>query len=291
MSGYIATIYDKEFANSFPDDIIQLLTLYPDIGINMNQIVNSKQIRGFYEITNTFSISSLKSGYPKDLQFAVNMGYDNRWFHFARGRASLKLTATQTFAAYIELYCPEYDTTFACYDGTYWEYQSGNPDHERIYHNPIITYKCYIDLIPFYKVPAMDDNDRIHFLWIINRKKLIESYWWSARSPRTLQVYDEKRQMMGYYWLELDKYQITLYFDFEYKRKAKKRDLNFQEGYRYWVEVEFDEMTTKWSGYGGRSNMGEVKIYPSPSMQYYNGWLKRFMPTIRCIKLQFQRIV
>ena len=187
-----------------------------------------------------------------------------------------KAQSESKYAAYIEMYCVECDVympgcgRYTCFSRT---------DHDNC------TYKCYFDLIQYKNVPSFDD--KIKYLWDIDRGLLRKSNY-QLTSP-VLHIHnnhgDIRREKERHYFLEVNKYSITL------RWAHRDRHLLDRIGYIYWIEVEFDAMTTKWTGHEFAYNYPWLYMHPSSSMQYFNEWLKRFISTIKCIKLQFQHIV
>ena len=186
-----------------------------------------------------------------------------------------------TFAAYVDIRCVEFDQRVY------------GLRHRAIFMNqvseetmiPDLTYKCYLNIIPLHKIPSI--KEEIEFVWIIDRDLLKKSNY-QLLSP-ILQLYDCRRlHGMDFYHLKLDGKCIELHCS---NRKDKGRS-----AFRYRIEIEFDEMTTEWGGlaitkWSRDDSQRCFNIYPSNgclSMQYYCGWLKRFVPTIRSIKLRFK---
>ena len=108
---------------------------------------------------------------------------------------------------------------------------------------------------------------------------------------RPLHVWDYRGT--GYYYLELSKTCIQLCWSecgYNYgnkiQRKCGKKDCKYE------IEIVFDEMVIQWTGLTNScaQNMHRSILYPSMQMQYYKGWLNRFLPSICSIKLIFQRI-
>ena len=300
--GYIAAIC-REFSNSFPSDIIQLLISYNDIDIIMNQISieNQFQIKSifstesnqYYSQCSKLSLSSKKYGYPQDLQFNLISEI------FTGNAPELSLTFQRQnlahFAAYVDIYCDESNNSFALnsslsfinIDSSATYYCTCNEETINLKN---LTYKCYFDLIPYNYIPVFDD--KIEYLWNIDRNLLKDLGKYEELTSPVLQIYHGDgyggKQEQRYYFIKMSRYCIRLCWGHDDRHLFDNKG---RISYRYWMQMDFDEMKTKWSGYEFTYTGECLYIYPSKAMQYFDGWLKRFIPTIKCIRLQFQRCV
>ena len=315
MTGYIGII-DKSIRKSFPHELIQLLSLFTkteDIEQKFMQqfrvkLEPSTSVIG-REISRTMSIPFEKYGYPSSFYLAANLCTEYYWVDKYGGNCSgiITISASHEFGGYLNIrHSEENEDLEVIEDPT-----SNFPEPHysfficiierdgsfRIMENSF-TFLCHIEPVPFQTLPS-HNNGRMEYLWNVDRQILSNCCnSGDCLKSRVLQIYDDNRYPHCV-WMEIMRNEIWLYLKLE-EDSVVQRSLR----YTYWIDIEFDEMRTKWCGsiqdedifseeYGFEQSF---RIYPYRwdgghlhSAQYYNGWMKRFIPTINCIKLLFKQ--
>ena len=286
--GYIAKM-DRELSNSFPDDIIQILILFsamPSIRI-MQTIPNQLPYPSFAYLgkMHTFTPLNLPKGYPDTMQFGVSI-LANKYVVCIKLRTKCKHKA--------QMRCVELDKTLEKSYSLFNCHRLICGSFARIQKSTII---CNINL------ECVNIDKKMKYSHVFNRESLKalildQTAFYKDFDLDKLTFYDDIEKREKTYYLSLRKdgfygYKIELcwtHSEFVNYDSSSCKKLCF----KYWVQLQFDELITDWRGCGqttyGSNFWNRLLIYPavSKSMQYES--LNRFIPTLKSINLEFQRL-